>query len=295
MRTGDVGGAPQSSPSSAGGGQAPPWATDTGQPQPAHGGGAWQDQNGSWKWVPGSDPDPNLVSQWGSETITDPRRNPNGTPNTGAWLFSGHQQVWVWGATPDPNEVAKYGAAALTNPNNYPSNGASIPGSPGSPPPPDVAPPVVTDSSGGIAASLTGDVPPPGGDSSGNPGSQNSEADSGSQNINGQPGAPQPQAPPSHSPYSVTPDAVRSAATGLLGQIDTQVNGYDTLKNAVYQAVTGNVATDPDTFEAIHNSSNILLENYADLIAAMGGLEKQFEIGGQTYAHADMSSAVPQS
>jgi hypothetical protein len=235
-----------------------------------------------------------MESQWGSETLTDPTRNPNGVPNTGAWLFSGHQAVWVWGAVPDPSEVAKYGDTALTNPNNYPTNGASIPGNPGSPPPPDVAPPVVTDTSNGVAPSLTGNVPQGGNGSNGSTGTDNT-GQGASQNINGQPGALPLEAPPSHPAYAVSPGAIRNAETGLLGHIDTQISSYNSLKNSVYQAVTRNLATDPGVLENLHNSMDNLLQNHADVIAAMGGFSKQLDMAGQNYAHADMSSFLPQS
>jgi hypothetical protein len=63
----------------------------------------------------------------------------------------------------------------------------------------------------------------------------------------------------------------------------------------VYQAVTGNLATDPGVLENLHNTMDNLLQNIADTIAAMGGMSKQLNIAGQSYAHADISSAVPTS
>jgi hypothetical protein len=286
-------------PSSAGGGQAPTWATDSGQAQPANGGGAWQDQNGSWAWVPGSTPDPNLVGDWGSETLTDPTRNPNGVANTGAWLMSAKQAVWVWGATPDPNEVAKYGQAALTNPDNNPYNGASVSGNPGAPPPPDVAPPTITDTSGGVAPDLTGNVPPSGpGADNGDPGEQNMGT-TATQGIapDGQSTPNQTnQPPPSHPAYAVSPGAIRDTEAGLLSQIDDHIETYNNLKNTVYDAVTsGNLATDPNIYESLHNTMDNLLENYADVVTAMGGLSGQLNSAAQSYTHADMSSALPQS
>src|SRR5260370_36819771 len=228
-------------PWAAGGGPAPPWTTDGGMPQPAHGGGAWQEQTGSWVWVSGSNPDPNRQSAWGSETLTDPPCNPNGGANYGAWLFSGHQQVWVWGAKPHPSEVGKYAMAALTNPNNYPSNGAPVPAGSVSPAPPDVAPPTVTDTANGVAPSLTGNVPPSGiGANNGTPGLANMSPVGPSQNIapaSGQPSQPVNQPPPSHPAYVVSPGAIRNQQTCLLNQIDIHIGGYDNLKNSGYQAV----------------------------------------------------------
>jgi hypothetical protein len=260
-------------PSSAGGGPAPTWATDGGMPQPAHGGGAWSQQNGQWVWTPGGTPDPGLESQWGPEAITDPRRNPSGGVNSGAWLQSGHQWVWVWGASPDPSLVSKLGSGALTNPDKEP-NGYTIdpgdPDGPGDPPPPYVTPPTVTDSWNGTAPDVTGNVP-------------------------GSTGGPPVKAPPSHPPYMVSPGGIRDVENVLLGQIDERISDYDNLKSAVAAATNQNLYATAAIKEQLVNTMSNLLLNAGDVLALAGNFTNLLNGAAQNYAKADISSEVPQN
>jgi hypothetical protein len=280
------------------GGAAPPWATDTGAPQPAGGGGAWQDQNNNWTWVPGSTPDPNLASAWGDTTLTDPTRNPNGVANTGAWLQSGHQWAWVWGATPDPNLVSQLGSSTMTNPDQTP-NGQTVSGNPSNPAPPNVAQPSMSDTWGGVAPDVTGNVPPTGvGANNGEAGQQNMGSDA-SQNTapNGSPvQAATPQPPPAHPPFVASPGDIRNAESTVIGYVDNQISAYNTLRSAVNTALSQNLAPNPATYSNLQDTANNLLQGWSDVITnGMGGLAGQLNSAAQNYAHADQQSAVPQS
>jgi hypothetical protein len=286
------------SPSSIDGGQAPPWATDGGASQPANL-GAWQDSNGNWVWAPGAAPDPNLESQYGSETITDPTRNPNGQVNTGAWLQSGRTWVWMWGATASASLSSQFGSAAMTNPDATPTGGpvSTPPGAPpaSDPPPPDAAAPSVSESWGSNPPDLTGNVPPPSG--SGNtpsaPGTTGTAAD-GSQNIDGASGAA-PEAPPYHPPFTVSPGAIRDAEITVDSATDANIALLNNLESVVSAAKGSNLATDASVLEQFVNTADNLIAAHGQVIKAMGGFTQQLNQAGQNYSYADMQSVLPQT
>ena len=133
--------------------------------------GAWhQDPFGTWTWSSHTTPDPGPVSQWGYETLTDPRRSPTGERNYGTWVPQhGGGWKWEWARTPDPKLGNSLGYDKLTDPDHIPTvndtlTEGELKGDSATdhnrPPPPDVVPPTLTDGWGNHAPDLTGNIPP---------------------------------------------------------------------------------------------------------------------------------------
>jgi hypothetical protein len=249
-------------------------------PDPSHpwGGGAWtQKPDGSWTWVPGATPDPNLVKQYGNGALTDVRRDPNGNLNHGAWVRNGRRGwAWIWNADPDPNLVKKYGKDKLTNPNQDPA-GAQGPGDPNNwehPLPPDVVPPTVADIWGGVAPDVTGQLPPP---------------------PDGSPGAV--DKPPSHRAYLVSPGSIRNAENTLLARTDAQISQYNDLKAYVEQTRSQNIYYDDSgvTEGQLSTTQDRLLQNIADAVELYGQYISMLNYAAQNYAHADVGSFIWES
>jgi hypothetical protein len=263
-------------------------------PPPGSNPGAWtQHSDGSWTWVPGATPDPNLVKQWGNAALTDPRRDPTGTPAPGAWEYKGRPTgwIWVWGANPDPNLVKQWGKDKLTNPDQTPSgaplppDGSDIPGGqppgipqgqagdPGHPPPPDVVPPTVKDIWSGVAPDVTGQLPPPPDGTT----------------------PPTVSKPPSHPAYFVSPGSIRDAENRLLAEEDAQISEYNDLKAYVAQTPGQNLYSESMPMETLRNTQDVLLLNIGDSIEVVGQYISMLNYAAQDYAHADIGSFVPDS
>jgi hypothetical protein len=251
-------------------------------PAPNPDAGAWTQQGGNWVWVPGGTPDPSLASQWGASSLSNPTVDPSGAPGHGAWVQSGQigrsgQPLWnwQWGGTPNPSQASQFGAGNLINPAwNPPGNaGITIPNdpSPASPTAPDVVPPTVGDVWGGVAPDVTGNVPP---------------ADGSSQTVS---------RPPSHNPYMVSPGGIRNAENVLLGETDSNIAAYNTLKNAVAQSASQNLATDPATTASLASTQDSMLQQIGDALQLTGQFTNMLNSAAQNYAHADIGSFLPQS
>ncbi len=257
-------------------------------PDPSHpfGGGAWtQKPDGSWTWVPGATPDPNLVKQYGNGALTDIRRDPNGNLNHGAWGRNGRGGwAWVWNADPDPSLVKQYGYDKLTNPKVDPGGhgwaGRPGPGDPNSsdhPLPPDVVPPTIKDI-WGVAPEVTGQIPPP------PDGSQKPVSE-----------------PPSHSAYRVSPGSIRNAETTLLARTDAQISQYNDLKAYAEQTRSQNIYYTDDAGDAVmtemqlSNTQDRLLQNIGDAVELYGQYINMLNYAAQNYAHADIGSFLWES
>jgi hypothetical protein len=239
--------------------------------------GAWtQNSDGTWTWVPGATPDPNLVKQWGTAALTNIAIDPSGNLNHGAWIQNNGWQ-WVWGANPDPHWVKQYGQAAMTNPNQSPAGGMG-PGnknSPDYPQPSDVVPPTVTDIWNGVAPDVTGKLPPLPNDEQGVAYTE----------------------PPIVTTYKVSPGSIRNAESQLLARADITINQYNDLKAYVEQARSQNIYSDSAGASKANLSStqDHLLLNIGDAIEVCGQFIGMLNYAAQNYAAADIGSFLPES
>jgi hypothetical protein len=258
-------------------------ASSSSSPPPNLNAGAWtKNPDGSWTWIPGATPDPNLVSQYGNGALTNAGISPSGLLNHGAWTpVHGGGWHWTWGANPDPNLVKKYGIDKLTNWDKAP-DGAQGPGNKDSkdhPLSPDVVPPTVNDIWDGIAPDVTGQLPPPSDEPPGK----------GQQHTG----------PPVHTAYWVAPGSIRDAESALLTKVDDQISQYDVLKTYVGLTHSQNIYYWDDnsntgvTEGQLSTTQDGLLQNIGDTIELCGQYIGMLNRAAQNYAHADIGSFFP--
>jgi hypothetical protein len=240
------------------------------QGPPTKTGGAWvHGGDGGWTWTPGATPNPDDVSKWGLDAITNITRDPAGNRNHGAWTPShGGGWQWTWGANPDPNLVDKYGKGPLTDPDHAP-NGADTKDQ-NSPLPADVKAPDLADAWHGTPPAVTGNVPGATNDSS-------TTVDH----------------PPDHPAFMVSPGSIRNAETVLLQQIDTQINEYTALKNYVQASLGQNLYMEGATHNDFQSIEDHLLLGIGDAVELAGQFTQMLNITAQSYAKADIDSFLP--
>jgi len=307
-----------------------PGPSPTDNPPPSSSGGAWtQGPNGSWTWVPGAKPSPALVQQYGSNTLTNPDRNPNGQLASGSWYQTPLTWKWVPGATPDPTLAATYGEGALTNPKETPDgvinrdpNADSGPGAwePqslsgtwqwawGVPPDPNLVPPGYT------TAQLTNpNEAPDGSIGPGNPASPDYPPEN---NVvpptitdvwgntapdvtgavpppSGSGGAPDNNPVPLLPAYKVSPGGIRDSENILLTELNTiQIPSYDGLKEYVAQTPSQNLYSAALPEAELNSIQNNLLLQIGDTLELTGQFVSMLNMAAQNYAHADIASFLP--
>ncbi|ASW55415.1 hypothetical protein [Plantactinospora sp. KBS50] len=236
-------------------------------------GGAWeQDDGGTWTWHRGATPEPELVSQWGYQALTDIRRDPLGNRNYGAWTPQhGGGWHWDWGRKPSQTLVDRYGEDVLTDPDHLPGHSHSATDN-NQPPPPDVNPPTLADSWHGVVPDVTGAVPRP--------------PDTGD--------APTVTTPPVHQAYTVSPGAIRQAEQVVLSNIDIQLFAYDALKSKV-AASKGEFTYMARERETLINNQDRLLLQVGDTLELAGQFVRALNNAAQLYARADLDSFVPET
>lgn len=302
-------------------------------PPPSTGGGAWtQGPNGSWTWVPGAKPNPALAQQYGSATLTNITRNPDGQLNTGSWYQTPLAWKWVPGATPDPSLVGTYGGTELTNPKHTPDgvinrdpNADSGPGAwePqslsgtwqwawGMPPDPNLDP------KGFTTAQLTNpNQEPDGSMGPGNPASpdyppENNVVPPTVTDIWGNTGPDVTGAAPTGTPaggagagasapplipaYKVSPGGIRDAENILLQELNTnQIPSYDSLKDYVAQTPSQPLYSAGMPEAQLSSLQDNVLQQIGDGLGVVGKYAAMFNNAAQNYAHADIGSFIPGS
>jgi hypothetical protein len=238
--------------------------------------GAWtQNEDGSWTWVIGGTPDPELVRLWGPRQIQDPRQDPTGVRNKGAWFKHRNGWEWRWGAEPDEYNLSHWSREQLTDPDHFPSQSKLDHASTDDQhlEPPDVTPPTIDDVWNGTPPNITGARPEQGGD-----------GDRTSLNE-----------PPEHPMFTVSPGGIRDAEITILTEVDATIEAYNPLRATVmssYADISYRNIEEGDNYWWLRSSQDNLLLGIGDAIRLVGQYVSMLNISAQTYARADMDSVM---
>jgi hypothetical protein len=252
--------------------------------------GYWSYYGGEYHWVLGAPPanSPKDLTDWdnypkggGPNPTADPNYTPPAVdhqhPPYGGYWSPQHGGGWSWHPGIPPDSLVKdYGWDKITDGSKTP-NGAANPDYDPDPAPKDVTPPTLTQPWGTNPPSVTG-----------NP-----------LGVGPSDGTEQPiSEPPHHPPYHVRPGQVRYAEVEILGQTQTAVSDYESLKGSVDASKSWNWGYHNESHLDVNGKIDSIQDNMllavADTLELAGQYVRALNNAAQFYAKADIDSFVPQ-